>query len=208
MSKSLAKVKSDIRKELLTDFLDKDYAHGYIDEFLNTEIATQIRVLREEQKLTQNELAVLAGMKQERISVLEDVYYDGWTIKILKKLAEALDVTLKVSFESFTDRIKDVLNLSRESLQRKPRELDLATYIDTSLFTEITIHWDAKSGEETGMEEFFNVHGHTAKESIPKTFFEHYIPNETLKIDKVEKFISLEIERSGADKTLEYKNAA
>ena len=119
MSKSLAKVKSDIRKELLTDFLDKDYAHGYIDEFLNTEIATQIRVLREQQGLSQETLAELAGMKQSRISLLEDVYYDSWSIKTLKTLAEALDVTLKVCFESFTDRIEDVLNLSRESLQRK-----------------------------------------------------------------------------------------
>lgn len=197
MSKSLAKVKSDIRKELLTDFLDKDYAHGYIDEFLNTEIATQIRVLREEQKLTQNELAVLAGMKQERISVLEDVYYDGWTIKTLKKLAEALDVTLKVSFESFTDRIKDVLNLSRESLQRKPRELDLATYIDTPHLDTIS---EIPVSLIENLEEFLKV--------SPKTFFEHYIPNETGKIDKTEKFMSLKIERSVADTTLEYKNAA
>ena len=113
------------RSVLLKDFKDKEYAHAYVDDFLNSHIAMQIKVLREQQDLTQKELADLAGMKQARISVLENVNYDMWSISTLKKLAEAFDVTLCVSFESFTKRIDDIVNLSRESLQRVKREEDL-----------------------------------------------------------------------------------
>jgi len=44
------------------------------------------------------------------------------------------------------------------------------------------------------------------KESAEKTFVDHWIPNETFKTD--EEFISLKIEPSGVDTTIEYKNAA
>ena len=61
-------------------------------------------------------------MKQPRISVMENVYYDNWSISTLNKLAEAFDVTLNVSFETFSDRIDDIFRLNHESLKRKPRE--------------------------------------------------------------------------------------
>lgn len=196
MSESQVKVKNDIRKELLEDFLDKEYAHGYIDDFLNTEIATQIRVLREEQGLTQDELAELTGMKQSRISVLEDVYYESWSIKTLKSLAYALDVSLKVSFETFTSRIGDVVNLSRESLERKPRELDLATYIDKSSF--VFLH----PGLFNDQEPLANSQ-ETWKEIINKgtqsdTSFNYYIDTEHEK----EHYVSMQVEESTADATI------
>lgn len=116
----------NLRKELKDEFQDKEYAHAYVNEFLNTQIATQIRVLRERRGLTQEQLALMADMKQSRISLLENVFYDKWSISTLKKLAEALDVSLKVSFEKFSDRITDMQNLDRESLERLSREDDLA----------------------------------------------------------------------------------
>jgi len=117
----------NLRKELKDEFQDKEYAHAYVNEFLNTQIATQIRVLRERRGLTQEQLALMADMKQSRISLLENVFYDKWSISTLKKLAEALDVSLKVSFEKFSDRITDMQNLDRESLERLSREDDLAS---------------------------------------------------------------------------------
>lgn len=114
------------RDKLTKDFQDKEYAHSYVNEFLNTEIATQIRVLREQRGLTQKELAEIADMKQSRISVLEDVYNDMWSISTLQRIADALDVSLKVSFETFSSRIGDMQKFSRESLKRLPRLDDLS----------------------------------------------------------------------------------
>src|SRR5450755_1572386 len=114
-----------IPKDLRNDLADKEYAHAYVDEFLNVSIATQLKVLREQQTLTQEELANLAGMKQERISVLENVNYSSWSINTLRKLAKALDVTLKVSFETFGSRLSDMGNVNTRSLQRMSREEEI-----------------------------------------------------------------------------------
>jgi len=48
-------------------FKDKEYRHGYVDDFLNTSIATQIKVLRERRDWSQEELADKAGMKQPTV---------------------------------------------------------------------------------------------------------------------------------------------
>jgi len=111
-----------LKNEVIEDFTDKEYAHAFINSFLNTYIATQIKVLRQERGWTQKDLANKTDMKQPRISVMENVYYDNWSISTLNKLAEAFDVTLNVSFETFSDRIDDIFRLNHESLKRKPRE--------------------------------------------------------------------------------------
>jgi transcriptional regulator with XRE-family HTH domain len=109
---------SDLASSLKQGFKDKDYRHGYADEFLNSSIATQIKVLREQHGWSQKELAKHAQMKQPRISVMENVNYSSWSINILRKLAEAFDLTLCVSFESFGKRLADIERFSREALER------------------------------------------------------------------------------------------
>ncbi len=97
---------------------DKDYRHGYVDEFLNAYIATQIKVLREQRDWSQQHLAEQAGMKQERISVMENVNYSSFSLNTLRRIAEAFDLTLNVSFEDFGKRLVDIDRFSRESLER------------------------------------------------------------------------------------------
>jgi transcriptional regulator with XRE-family HTH domain len=109
---------NDLEKTLKRSFEDKEYRHGYVDEFLNSYIATQIKVLREQRGLSQAELAELAGMMQPRISVMENVNYSSWSIKILRKLAEAFGLTLCVSFESFGKRVEDIKRFGREALEK------------------------------------------------------------------------------------------
>uniref|UniRef100_A0A6M3IH09 Putative DNA binding, helix-turn-helix domain containing protein n=1 Tax=viral metagenome TaxID=1070528 RepID=A0A6M3IH09_9ZZZZ len=105
-------------KSLKRAFRDKQYRHGYVDDFLNVSIATQIKVLREQCGWSQKELADQAGMLQPRISVLENINYSSWSIKVLKKIAEAFDLTLCVSFESFGRRVKDIEKFGRKELER------------------------------------------------------------------------------------------
>lgn len=109
---------NDSKNDLKEGFKDKDYRHGYVDEFLNAWIATQIKVLREQRGWSQEELAQHAGMRQPRISALENVNYSSWSIGVLRKLAEAFDLALCVSFESFGTRADDIEGLSRTNLER------------------------------------------------------------------------------------------
>ncbi len=109
---------SDLISKVRRDFEDKEYRHAYLDEFLNAWIATQIKVLREQRGWSQKELAEYAEMLQPRISALENVNYSSWSVKTLRRLAEAFDLTLRISFESFGNRIKDFSLFDRDYLQR------------------------------------------------------------------------------------------
>jgi transcriptional regulator with XRE-family HTH domain len=109
---------SELIEKLRNDFQDEEYRHSYAEECLNTIIATQLKVLREQRELTQRALAKKCDMKQPRITVLEDSNYSNWSINTLKRLARAFDVALSVKFEAFSDLILDFENMSKESLER------------------------------------------------------------------------------------------
>ena len=110
-------------KSFWTDLENEEFAHVYSDEMLNIFIATQLRVLRGE--LSQEELAKKAGMKQERISLLENVNYSSWSVNTLRRLAKAFDLRLKISFESFGTLIEDINNLNATGLKRATRKQEI-----------------------------------------------------------------------------------
>ena len=97
---------------------DKEYRAGFAESFLDTSIATQIRVLREQRDWTQAQLAHEAGMKQSRISALENADYSKWSIGTLKRLARAFDVPLNVAFGTFGKLLVEVDQFGRASLER------------------------------------------------------------------------------------------
>jgi transcriptional regulator with XRE-family HTH domain len=109
----------DVVERLRTDFRNPEYRHIYDEGFLNSSIATQIKVLREERGWTQSALAEKARMNQSRISELEDVNFGSWTIRTLRKLARAFDLRLKISFEEFGGLLHDFRNLNRQGLSRR-----------------------------------------------------------------------------------------
>ena len=105
-----------IRERLRERFRDKKYRRVYVEDFLNTSIAAQIRALRRARKLSQGQLAAKIGTKQGGVSRLEDVNYSGWRVGTLKKLARAFDVVLVVRFESFGYALDDIASFSKQSL--------------------------------------------------------------------------------------------
>jgi len=115
---------SDIANALRHELRDPEYSEGYAESFLNSYIATQIKVLREQRQLSQPQLGALIGTSQPGISRIENVNYSSWNIGTLKKLARAFNVRLKVSFEPYGTLPDDVESFSRASLQRPPREKD------------------------------------------------------------------------------------
>jgi|GEM_PF-585072 len=115
---------SDINETLRAELKDPEYSEGYAESFLDSYVATQIKVLREQAGLSQQGLAEIIGTKQGAISRIEDVNYSQWSISTLKKLARAFRVRLKVSFETYGSLITEVETFSRASLERVPREND------------------------------------------------------------------------------------
>lgn len=112
------------REELKREFSDKEYREAYAEDFLNTKIATQLRVIREQRELTQEELAEKIGTEPSCVATLEDVNYAGWDITTLKAIASALDVRLSVSFETFGSLLDEDDSFSREWLKRPDFEHD------------------------------------------------------------------------------------
>lgn len=115
-----------VRERLLRDLpRDEDFRYEYDEEFLNTYISTQIRVLRESpsRKMTQAELAKAAKTGQSQISEMEGDY-SSWSLRTLRKLARAFGVRLFVTFESWGELIPRVEGFNRERLDRASIEND------------------------------------------------------------------------------------
>jgi transcriptional regulator with XRE-family HTH domain len=118
---------------LRNEFMDLEYRQAYAEDYLNTYVATQIQVLREQRGLSQQELAELIGTKQPGISRLENINHSSWKTETLKKIADALGVRLKISFETYGDLLKEASTFGRHSLQRPKFEQDPAIYPTESM---------------------------------------------------------------------------
>ena len=70
----------------------------YEEEVINAEIARKIYALRTKAGLTQLELAQRVGTSKSAISRLEDADYEGHSLSMLKRIAEALDKRIEIRF--------------------------------------------------------------------------------------------------------------
>ncbi len=113
------------RDRLIELLDDPGYRHEFFGSLISASIAAQIKANREDREWTQAQLADRAGMKQQRICTMENVNYQRFTIGTLRRLAEALDLTLAVRFESFGKAI-DRLGRFQESLVETPYKKDPA----------------------------------------------------------------------------------
>ncbi len=87
--------------------------HELMWTYLNVSVALQIRGLREKRGWSQEELAQRAGLHQEQISLLEMVRWKHHPqIGTLRAVAQALDVALKVQFESYGELVNEFMGTS------------------------------------------------------------------------------------------------
>ena len=132
-----------IDESVVEDFKDaesgEEYRYAYADEHLNTWIALQIKAIREKRGLKQSELAELIGTQQPGIARLENVNYSNWKTETLKKVARALGVRLKISFETFGSLLDEDATFDRGSLERP-------TFKDDPAFKETELREQAVAG--------------------------------------------------------------
>ena len=91
---------------------NKEYRDSFVASQISNTIAAQIFSLREARGWKQAEVAARAGMKQSRISDLEDPNYENYQTRTLVKLASAFDVGLVVRFVPFSELAKLSANIS------------------------------------------------------------------------------------------------
>ena len=68
------------------------------DAFINDDIASKIRELRNEAGLSMRELADMIGTTASVICRLEDADYEGHSLSMLNRIAAALNMRVKVDF--------------------------------------------------------------------------------------------------------------
>lgn len=84
---------------------DPGFRRRFVRRWAQSEVAMQLRSMRQRRKLNQKQLAEKSGTGQSAISRAEQAEYDGWTFKTLVTLAEALDARLRITFEPIEDVI-------------------------------------------------------------------------------------------------------
>ena len=77
---------------------DPKRVQEYEQEVLNAEMARKIYDLRTKAGLSQRELAKKIGTTASAICRLEDADYDGHSLYMLKRIAEALDKRVEIRF--------------------------------------------------------------------------------------------------------------
>lgn len=115
---------SQLTEQLRQSFQDEGYRNAYAESFMNSYVAAQIKILREQSQLTQQQLAEMIGTKQAGISRLENVNYSGWKVETLRRIARALKVRLKITFEEFGTLPKEIEGFRREALLRASFDKD------------------------------------------------------------------------------------
>ena len=97
---------------------DPDFAERFEKAGEAWDIAVQLAALREAQGLSQKELAERVGTTQQQISRLESPSYEGHSLSMLRRVAEALGTHVHVTLDS-TPRPHSVVAESRAKYGRK-----------------------------------------------------------------------------------------
>jgi len=112
------------RQTLIGKLHNKAYRDEFVASHIETGLPFQIRAIRAQREMSQEELAAKTEMAQARISLLERPGYGKFTLSTLKRLASAFDVGLVVRFVPFSELVDLVVNLSPEALQVPSFEKD------------------------------------------------------------------------------------
>ena len=79
---------------------DPDFALRFKKAGEGWDLAIQLATLRKESRLSQKELAKRVGTSQQQISRLESPSYEGHSLSMIRRVAEALGATVRVEIET------------------------------------------------------------------------------------------------------------
>jgi transcriptional regulator with XRE-family HTH domain len=106
-----------ISQKRLSRLARKDYRQEYMREMVRGWVSHQIKTLREQRGLSQDELGALCHKPQATIGRLESPSYGRWNITSLFELADAFDVALEVRFVSWRHFLRTSDDTSEEAMR-------------------------------------------------------------------------------------------
>lgn len=107
---------SSVGSQLLDSFKSsKEYRHAFVEEKVRTQLAIQIKTMREDRRIGRPEFAALMDKAPSWVFRLEDPNQSPPTISTLLKVAEAFDVDLEIRFRRFSGLLKQLERLTAES---------------------------------------------------------------------------------------------
>lgn len=129
----------NMQNHLIEDFTDAEYAHAYMGSHTVSTIAAQVYWTRKRRNWTQDDLAGRSGIAQARISKIEAGDFTSLTMSTLHKLANALDVNLRVELEPFSHAVHSVCHQTRADLELTDRvsslrEMKNSLFVTAELF--------------------------------------------------------------------------
>lgn len=131
---------STILQKLTDEFADKEYREVYVEENLYSGIAYQLMLNRKARGLSQAQLAALVGTRQSVISRFEDPENASYSVALLLKIVNALDVSLSIELESFSDLVKKTQAWSSEraAVLGYEDEVKSLSQVSSPVFTVVT----------------------------------------------------------------------
>ena len=119
-----------------------DARRGYVEAEVTNSLANQIRVLRQQRKWSQKDLAKFLCTTQGVVSRLEDPSYGKASLQTLLCLSTAFDTALNVRFESFGSFFARTHDIKPDSLKVLPYEVERE-------FTHVVFDNDCSFGQRT-----------------------------------------------------------
>ncbi len=102
--------KTNFDRYLEEQLKDEDFARRFERAGEAWDVALQIAALREKLGLSQKELARKIHTSQQQISRLESPGYEGHSLSMLRRVANALGATVRLRFEPSAPRATSVLS--------------------------------------------------------------------------------------------------
>jgi transcriptional regulator with XRE-family HTH domain len=115
-----------VLERLKTEFTSEESRYAYADSAANAFLTGQIKALREDRGLTQEQLADLVGTQQSGISRWQNSGYSSCKVETLRKFAKAFGVRLRITFEEFGTLPEDVQGFTKKRLAPRRFEDDPA----------------------------------------------------------------------------------
>jgi transcriptional regulator with XRE-family HTH domain len=107
---------SSVKVQLLNNFKgSKEYRHAFVEEKVRTQLAVQIRTIREQRAMGRPEFADLMKKAPSWVFRLEDPNQPPPTISTLLQVAEAFDIDLDISFRSFSRLLDQIDQMGPDS---------------------------------------------------------------------------------------------
>ena len=145
----------------LKDGLNEDARYVYADAVTNALLTAQIKALREDRGLTQEQLAELVGTQQSGISRWQNSGYSGCKVDTLRKFARAFGVRLRITFEEFGSLPEDAGEFNKHRLA--PRKFE-----DDPAFNAEALQ------ENSDVARFFRTMDATVSDGLSRILRSHY----------------------------------